>query len=127
MNKNVHMKIAERLMATANNLGKTYTTADERLGDHIATLLTIMVTCTTPQEVDEIVNTLIKTDKRIHPEADLWIFLCLCVNWLSWAWFEEGGHEQLSEAWANNWYKIHDHNLESRKGDDLKYYLKEVD
>ena len=119
-------KVAHQVSAMAHELGKQFQTGDHELAAGLAELQTRMTTATDPERVEFIVNAIIEVSKKVMPGVDQWAFICLNVNWLSWAWHEQH-EEELAQAWADAWYKIHNYTLDTLKGDDLNKYVKLVD
>lgn len=120
------MRVAAAVMAMAEENNAQISCDDEEAADLISKALAFMVACDNPSEV-KLVNDAHKRAYLGHaPRVDLWTYLCLVTNWLSWAWNKEG-EEELSKAWADAWYDIHDFSLEHLKGSNLKTYLEKVD
>ena len=52
--------------------------------------------------------------------------LSLVLNWKCWEWYEKGNKE-MSKLYQTLWEKLHNYVLDNWKGEDLSWYLKEID
>lgn len=120
------MKVAAHVMAMSEDIGRDYHTANKELALMMAHSLAILTTAETPEEVERKVTNLIEARDTAAPDIEVWTYLCLFVNWLSWGWHEQGETE-LAEAWAKQWYRINDYSLDHLEGEDLKYYIRTTD
>lgn len=120
------MKVAEYVGKVGIDTGKQFTTDDEEEARYISAILASM---SMEQHVDCLKDTAqqyIKAKQVHNTSIELWTYLCLVTNWLSWGW-HENGRDDLSEQWAKVWHELNDWSLDNLKGDEKKYYIETVD
>lgn len=123
-------RIADYLLATAETTGVNL----KKLADDVGMFTVLMATMVNIEEpkqaqkmVDSIKMTVTEVDAKDEmPDMEHYATICLLVNWLSWAHYEVGD-EAMAKAWADAWYDIHNFNLDTLKGDNLKEYIERVD
>lgn len=119
------VEIAKRLLATAEETGHEYKPLGKSDAEGAAELMARLASIDDPEFVEKVATALIKARDNAAPTIELWTHICLNVNWLSWAWAPD--NEEMSKAWADQWYRINDYSFKTLKGDDLSYYIKTTD
>lgn len=121
------LEVVTYIARQAMDLGKQWTTDQEKLASTIAEILARMVNYENEEQVVKHIDAMLETAEEIGlPEVKSWTYMALVTNWLSWAWHEQG-EEELAKAWSDAWYRINDYSLDNLKGEKLKYYVKETD
>lgn len=120
------LNVAKYITAIADDLGKDWHTSDSDFAELMSVALYKMVKAEDKDDVKKLADAFKIAFKHSKPSVDIWTYLCLNSNWLSWGWAKEG-EEALSKAWADAWYDLNDFSLDNLKGDDLSYYITEVD
>ena len=129
VNKRTLQRLAVALYIAnqAQDLGKQWQTSNEKLAMEVSEILATMCTFEEPKQVKTHIDTMIEVaNDHGFPDIESWTYVALVINWLSWAWHEQG-EDELSKAWAKAWYRINDYSLKTLKGPELAYYAKETD
>lgn len=121
------LAVALYIANKAEELGKQWQTDNDRLAMTIAEILAKMVNYETPAEIKGHIDAMIETGDEIGlPDVKSWTYICLVINWLSWAWNEQGESE-LAKAWSEAWYRIDEYSRDNLSKKTLSYYLEQTD
>lgn len=111
----------------AEELGKQWTTDNEKLATNISQIMARMVGYEDAEQVSKHIDLMLETaDENGLPDVKSWSYMCLVTNWLSWAWHEQGDQE-LAKAWSEAWYRIDEYSRNNLSKKALSYYLEQTD
>jgi hypothetical protein len=120
------MRVAKFVHQMGVDMGADYTTGNDKLATSMAEALATMTAIENPSRVDDMVEAFIKARGHVAPDIEIWTYMSMFTNWLSWAWHEEG-FDDLSMAWADAWRKINVWSLDHLKDEELSYYINKTD
>lgn len=118
-------KVAIYLAEKGRETGHQFTTDDTKLAEQVGEALAMAVSMNDKDKVEHYVNSMIEASEEVGPPS-YWNYLCLVVNWLSWAW-HENGEEELAKAWSQAWYRVDEWSRDNLSQKQLKKYLEVTD